>query len=668
MPSFTGTGTRENKRPNPATIYTITALLALGAFMLDVHIPLGVAAGVPYVAVVLFALWNSSRFFPLLMAAVSSGVILLGWVLSPPGDEAWKVLANRGLALFAIWVTVLLSLQRRQADEAQSYSKDYLSAIVKMANEAIISIDEQHRVIQFNRGAEKIFGYAAAEVLGRPLGILMPQRFAEPHRGHIHTFAQGAEESRPMDQRSIVWGKRKDGNEFQAEVSISKILFRGQLRFTATLRDVSERIQLHTQLQQANQELEQRIAERTRELTHANQLLSQEIVQRRLTEEQLHQFNKNLEQRIKERTEALDHINARLKEEIAQTRQATGALRKSEEKSRALVSALPDLLIVYDKNGRYLDLKRPPESNDTLFTQDQLGKNVHEVLPAVLAGPMMDQIQDAWKTGSLQLFEYQRIEHGSARYFEARFLPYGDGLILSIIRDITARKKTERMLVKTIHEKEILIKEIHHRVKNNLQIISSLLSLQSNTIEESQTREALRESQSRLRSMSQIHELLYQSHEPTSVQFSPYARTLVDSLFRSYGINTQRIKVLFDTQDVKLDLPVAIPCGLILNELVSNCLKHAFPPEGTGTIRVHFSANEGRSILRVGDDGMGLSPNFHMENIKTLGISLITTLVKQIKGNMEVQNGNGTSVTIAFPCRTAMRGESKHAFDESIGR
>jgi PAS domain S-box-containing protein len=201
-----------------------------------------------------------------------------------------------------------------------------------------------------------------------------------------------------------------------------------------------------------------------------------------------------------------------------------------------------------------------------------------------------------------------------------------------------------------LHEKEVLLKEIHHRVKNNLQVISSLLNLQSSHVTDFQTIQTLRDSQSRVRSMALIHEKLYQSQSLAKIDFGEYVKSLTNELFRSYRQNFTGIQLNIETEKVLLDIDLAIPCGLILNELITNALKYAFPDGRNGTIKVELRARSGYNInLRVADDGVGMPPDFDILKTKSLGLQLVNSLVAQLDGSMELGNLPGTNFWISFP-------------------
>jgi len=228
-----------------------------------------------------------------------------------------------------------------------------------------------------------------------------------------------------------------------------------------------------------------------------------------------------------------------------------------------------------------------------------------------------------------------------------------DGRLLyyeGVLEDITENKSATEAIKRSLAEKETLLREVHHRVKNNLQVVSSLLRLQSETIRDPRTRLAFEDSRNRVSSMALVHEKLYQSRDLASVNLREYVRDLVAHLCRSYAGNSQRIRLLIHVEDVALGADEAIPCGLILNELVSNSLKHAFPGERKGALRVELAKLDAAMVaLTVSDDGVGLPAGFGFEHAETLGLQLVKTLTEQLGGTVEVRCEAGTEFRVRFP-------------------
>jgi two-component sensor histidine kinase len=217
--------------------------------------------------------------------------------------------------------------------------------------------------------------------------------------------------------------------------------------------------------------------------------------------------------------------------------------------------------------------------------------------------------------------------------------------VLVEVQDITERKLADERIRASLREKEVLLKEIHHRVKNNLQIISSLLNLQSKYIKDVSAIEMFKESRNRIRSMTLIHEKLYRSKDLAHIDLPEYIQNLSSNLFRSYNSGSVTLKTQID--DILLGIDTAIPCGLIINELVSNSLKHAFP-EHRGEITVSLLWNDPNYTLMVKDTGKGFPADVDFRNTESLGLQLVCTLTEQLSGEIVLDRSNGTAWSITF--------------------
>ena len=230
-----------------------------------------------------------------------------------------------------------------------------------------------------------------------------------------------------------------------------------------------------------------------------------------------------------------------------------------------------------------------------------------------------------------------------------------------VTRDFTDRRwadellrQNQAQLAESLKEREVLLQEVHHRVKNNLQVISSLINLQARQLSDKASRSALEECKTRVEAIALIHEKLYQSKDYARVPFSDYARGLAQNIFHTAGVSHSVIDLQVEIEGMALAVDKAIPCGLILNELISNALKHAFPDDRRGVVRVELrKAGEGDVLLAVGDDGVGVPPNFEPLRSPTLGLQLVATLVKQLDGQLEIRSTGGTTFRIVFPVEGA---------------
>jgi two-component sensor histidine kinase len=233
------------------------------------------------------------------------------------------------------------------------------------------------------------------------------------------------------------------------------------------------------------------------------------------------------------------------------------------------------------------------------------------------------------------------------------------GIVVSrngLAREIAAREKVQETLRQSeehtkasLREKELLLKEIHHRVKNNMQVISSLVSLQADALSDGSVREVLRNVTDRVRSMALVHEKLYQSADLAQIDFAEYARSLLQYLWRAYGNTAPGVRLATDLEPVWLDVETAVPCGLMLNELASNALKHAFRGRAEGEVAVSLRRSvDGQVCLEVRDNGVGLPPGTDWRQARSLGLHLIEMLSGQLGATVEVRNGQGTAFQIIF--------------------
>ncbi len=223
--------------------------------------------------------------------------------------------------------------------------------------------------------------------------------------------------------------------------------------------------------------------------------------------------------------------------------------------------------------------------------------------------------------------------------------------MLGIVQDITQRKLAEDENIKSLKEKEVLLKEIHHRVKNNLQLVSSMLNLQFKGKEANRYMEAIEESKSRIRSIALIHEKLYRSKDFSHIDIAGYVKDLTSSLFKTYSDKSKGIELNINCDKIFVDVNTAIPCGLIANELVINSIKHAFPTEKKGTIEISCLDKNDNFVLSVKDDGVGLPEDSQLQGTNSIGLMLVKTLAEQLDAAIKIGRANGTSFEITVPKR-----------------
>ena len=221
---------------------------------------------------------------------------------------------------------------------------------------------------------------------------------------------------------------------------------------------------------------------------------------------------------------------------------------------------------------------------------------------------------------------------------------------MTLFRDITDREKAEVQIKKSLKEKEVLLREIHHRVKNNLQVIISLLKLQADAVKDKQVIGALMNSQMRVQAMSSVHETLYSTESLASIDFETYISKLARTIFQTYGVGSGHVELKIEAEDIKFGIDQATPLGLLINELISNSLKHGFPEDRKGAVTIRLKKTDEDEIeLVVGDSGIGLPEDFDWRNTDSVGFKLVTILAEgQLDGNIDLDRDGGTHFTVRF--------------------
>jgi PAS domain S-box-containing protein len=348
----------------------------------------------------------------------------------------------------------------------------------------------------------------------------------------------------------------------------------------------------------------------------------------------------------------LSNLSLAINNMLASLEVSRQKLHESESRYHAIVEDQSELICRFRIDGSTAFVN---EAYRRYFSIDQQpAHNFLRSLPPADVTAVEDLLRSLTESEPARVLEYRYDNEGNTRWlqwnFRAIFNRQGQvSEFQAVGRDITELKRNEEQIRASLKEKDALLKEIHHRVKNNLQIISSMLSLQEAKVSEPASREILADSRNRIKSMALIHERLYGSHDLSSIDFSEYIRSLLRHLSYSYGANNGRISVRTDVGDMSLNIDIAVPLGLIVNELVTNSFKHAFPGESTGEIFVELHReNEGKYLLVVGDNGVGMPPDFDLDRTSSLGLQLVHALVQQINGQVTIEHGKGTVFRITF--------------------
>jgi len=599
------------------------------------------------------------------------------------GTDRWLVSATD--------ITDLKNIQKKLEKNVLRFR-----ALAEYNVDGIITTDESGKILYFNKSLLEMFGYSKDELKNRELTVLMPERFREKFMNGIKKFQSTGEHSLAGRTLETI-GLNKMGHEFPFEMSLTKWEAEKKIYFTSIIRDITERKKSEKALLESEQKyshlfssvpvgigitnLDGKIIDVNKAMQDITGYAPEEfknknakvifahLGDRELLLKELQESGKVLDYEVKLKRKGGKVYHALLNSElieiggeevilttvrdITERKKAEKSLINSEKRYRKLYSSMSEGLavheIVYDDSNipvdyEIIDVNKAYEEILGIKRKGILGKKASEIYGAGKP-PYIEIYSEVVETGNPAHFEtyFEPMD----KYFNISVFSPSKGTFATVFEDITSRKKAEEKIKKSLEEKEVLLREIHHRVKNNMQILSSLLNLQIHYEDSDETIGVLKDSQGRVKSMAMIHEKLYQSSNFSNINFKEYLERLISGIFYSYEITNGNIGSEIDIDDVNLSIDTAIPLGLIINELVTNSVKYAFP-QGEGTISIKLKSLPEQMELIVADDGTGLPENIDIHNPKTLGLQLVKSLIEQLDGNIRVDNCNGTEFRITF--------------------
>jgi PAS domain S-box-containing protein len=320
--------------------------------------------------------------------------------------------------------------------------------------------------------------------------------------------------------------------------------------------------------------------------------------------------------------------------------------KQTEQVNRAIVEALPDIIYRSDRNGTCLNFYA--SNSELLIDEKPVGKTVHNILPADLAVRFLDAYEKALKTGRLQTLEYALDLPVGHRYFEARIVPMEDDTLLAVVRDISDEHRANREVEQLVEEKETLLKEIQHRIKNNMNTMTSLLSLQADSLTEPAAIAALKDATGRIRSLELLYDQLYQGDTGVSGSFRDYLEQLVHSVVFLFPRGDE-VSLSLDLEDFTADAKKLSTLGLVVNEVVTNAMKYAFRNHPDPKLAIRGRKLPGAYSLTIADNGKGFSGPPESDTSSGFGISMVRTLTDQLHGSIRFEEDQGLKLVLEFP-------------------
>ena len=548
----------------------------------------------------------------------------------PIDDSSAPIRAPRGSLLGVVLVFRDIT-ERKRAEETRAR----LAAIVDSSEDAIIGKTLEGLITSWNQGAERMYGYTANEIIGQPIALLAPPDRPDEVPDILARLARG-EAIENYETLRV----RRDGQVIPVSLAILPLSdLSGAIIGASTIaRDITVQKQAEAEVERRRRETEM-LADLAQNLSASLDLDT--VLQRVVAGAQ--ELCASERAILMLRDPDSDVLTARY--EVGAPHMAYAGLRIEPGKGLG---------------GQVLRTARPWRTDhyatDPRFSKEYVAGAWAEGNIAVLAVPILTgtRVDGVFYVSNPPSHPFtDRDEELLVRLAtHAAIAIQNAQLYRQAQEELTQRRQAEAHLTASLREKEVLLKEVHHRVKNNMQIVSSLLELQSDVIDDATLLAQFRDSQDRIRSMALVHETLYQSQDLARLDLARYIHTLSAQLVRSYRVDPQRITVQIQVEPVILDVDQAIPCGLILNELLSNAFKYAFPQNRTGAVHIALHADTAQqAALVVRDNGIGFPDAIDFRHTESLGLQLVAMLTEQLQGTIALERADGTTFTLTFPVR-----------------
>jgi len=659
-----------------------------------------------YIPIILSALWWKRK--GLVVTAFLSVVLIvtrlnMGSSFFGIEDDLFRI----AILFFVSIVAILLAESIAYSQESFKKISYQNKLVLDSVGEGIYGVNKNGIITFFNSFAEKSTGFSFDEAIGENSHELMHHTKSDGtpfplEECTVHNFSLLKGVSKRVTNE-LFW--KKNGSSFPVEYMVTPIIESGETKGAVVVfHDISDRIQMENALKNSEEKFREVFNKVNDIITlielkpdgHAGKYIEVNDVAVETLGYNLDEFLQMTPGDIGKKGEVTrDEVNILLNEgkvtfertyitkdrieipveinshifdfkgkkvalsvarDITYRRKAENAIRESEEKYRSLIESAKDPISVMDSNGIFILANTAGAHSLNMEPSELIGQSLMDIFPES-AELQMESIQKVFNTGKgleIELpVKHDEVIGWYSTSIQPLFGPENNvKSVQTISRDITDIMETQRKLKMALEEKEMLLKEIHHRVKNNLMIISSLLSIQSRFIKDKEALGIFKESQNRAKSMALIHERLYRSTDLKRIDMGDYIRTLSNDLFHTYVINAQKIQIKLDVEDIMVDINTAIPLGLIINEIITNALKHAFPNDMPGTILISFHRVGDKLKLEVSDDGIGFPKDLDYKNTSSMGLQLVNSLSNQIDAELNVVMEKGTSFQITFPEKT----------------